>query len=85
MVKEKPINVPIIQCIGNQYSAVSFGTLKYHRQGVKHVPAEMVPNVLGSREGWELYIVSGGVVVGILLGKGAVYCDRRCDGWDIAE
>jgi hypothetical protein len=26
-----------------------------------------VPNVVGSREGWELYIVTGGVMVGILL------------------
>jgi hypothetical protein len=32
----------------------------------------------------ELYIVTGGVVVGILLGEGAVYCDRRRGGWDIA-
>jgi hypothetical protein len=25
----------------------------------------MVPNVVGSREGWELYIVTDGVMVGI--------------------
>jgi hypothetical protein len=36
--------------------------LKCHHQGVKHDPAEM-PNVVGSREGWELYIVTGGVMV----------------------
>jgi hypothetical protein len=30
--------------------------------------AEIVPNVVKSREGWELYIVTGGVMVGILLG-----------------
>jgi hypothetical protein len=26
-----------------------------------------VPNVVGSREGWELYIVTGGVMVGIKI------------------
>jgi hypothetical protein len=36
----------------------------------------MVPNVVGSREGWELYIVTDGVMVGILLGKGA-----QCEKW----
>jgi hypothetical protein len=30
----------------------------------------MVPNVVESREGWELYIVTDGVMVGILLGEG---------------
>jgi hypothetical protein len=30
-----------------------------------------VPNVVGSREGWELYVVTGGVMVGILLSEGA--------------
>jgi hypothetical protein len=25
-----------------------------------------MPNVVGSREGWELYIVTGGVMVGII-------------------
>jgi hypothetical protein len=31
----------------------------------------MVPNVVKSREGWELYIVTDGVMVGILLGEGS--------------
>jgi hypothetical protein len=26
----------------------------------------MLPNVVGSREGWELYIVTDGIMVGIL-------------------
>jgi hypothetical protein len=39
--------------------------LKCHHQGVKHDPAEM-PNVVGSK-GWELHIVTGGVMVGILI------------------
>jgi hypothetical protein len=30
----------------------------------------MVPNVVKSREGWELYIVTDGVMAGILLGEG---------------
>jgi hypothetical protein len=29
-----------------------------------------VPNVVKSREEWELYIVTDGVMVGILLGEG---------------
>jgi hypothetical protein len=29
-----------------------------------------MPNVVGSRERWELYIVTGGVMVGILLSEG---------------
>jgi hypothetical protein len=37
----------------------------------KYEHAEMMPNVVGSREGWELYIVTDGVMVGILLGEGA--------------
>jgi hypothetical protein len=36
----------------------------------------MMPNVVGSREEWELYIVTGGVTVGILLGDGA-----QCKKW----
>jgi hypothetical protein len=31
----------------------------------------MVPNVVKSREGWELYIVTDGVMVSMLLGEGA--------------
>jgi hypothetical protein len=44
--------------------------LKCHHQGVKH-DAAGIPNVVGSREGWELYIVTGSVMVGILLSEGA--------------
>jgi hypothetical protein len=44
----------------------------------------MVPNVVGSREGCKLSIVTDGVMVGILLGEGAVYCHRRRNGRDIA-
>jgi hypothetical protein len=40
-VNEKPTNALIIQCIGTQYSATCFGTLKCHRQGVKHGPDEI--------------------------------------------
>jgi hypothetical protein len=40
MLNEKPTNALIIQCIGTQYSATCFGTLKCHHQGVKHDPAE---------------------------------------------
>jgi hypothetical protein len=39
-VNEKPTNALIIQCIGTQYSARCFGTLKCHHQGVKHDPTE---------------------------------------------
>jgi hypothetical protein len=31
----------------------------------------MVPNVMKNRERWELYIVTDGVIVGVLLGEGA--------------
>jgi hypothetical protein len=30
----------------------------------------MLPDVVGSREGWELYIVTDGIMVGILLDEG---------------
>jgi hypothetical protein len=30
----------------------------------------MVPNIVKSTEGWGLYIVTDGVMVGILLGEG---------------
>jgi hypothetical protein len=36
----------------------------------------MVPNVVKSREGWELYIVTDGVMVGILLGEGSKFEKR---------
>jgi hypothetical protein len=32
---------------------------------------KQVPNVVRSTEGWELYIVTGSVMVGILLTEGA--------------
>jgi hypothetical protein len=43
----------------------------------------MVPKVVKSREGWELYIVTDGVVVGILLGEGAYWA--TCFGISKAE
>jgi hypothetical protein len=36
----------------------------------------MEPNVVKITEGWELYIVTDGVIVGILLGEGA-----QCEKW----
>jgi hypothetical protein len=72
-VYEKPTNALLIQCIGTPYSPTRFSTLKCQHQGVEHV--------MGSREGWELYIATGGVMVSILMG--AVYCNRWCDGQDI--
>jgi nicotinamide riboside transporter PnuC len=33
----------------------------------------MVLNVVKSRDGWELYIVTDGVMVGLLLGEGALH------------
>jgi hypothetical protein len=48
-----------------------FGISKCHHQGVRYEHAEMVPNVVESREGWELYIVTDSVMVGILLGEGS--------------
>jgi hypothetical protein len=58
-VNEKVTNALIIQCIGTQYSPTCFGTLKCHHQGVKHDPVETGAHVVGSREGWKLYIVTG--------------------------
>jgi hypothetical protein len=65
MVNEKTTNALTIQCIGTQYSPTCFGILKRHHHGVKLL--KQVPNVVESREGWELYIVTGGVVVGIIF------------------
>jgi hypothetical protein len=39
---------------------------KCHHQGVRYEHAETVSNVVKSRKGWELYIVTDGVMVGIL-------------------
>jgi hypothetical protein len=47
-----------------------FRYFKCHHQGIRYEHAEMLPNVVKSREGWELYIVTDGVMVGILLGEG---------------
>jgi hypothetical protein len=43
-----------------KYIPTCFGISKYH-QGVRYEHAEMVPNVVKSREGWELYIVTDSV------------------------
>jgi hypothetical protein len=42
---------------------------KCQNQGVRYEHAEMVPNVVKSRERWELYIVTDGIMVRILLGE----------------
>jgi hypothetical protein len=65
MVNVKPTNTLTIQCICAQYSPTYLGILKYHNKGVRYEHAEMVPNVVGSREGWELYIVTCFLMVGI--------------------
>jgi hypothetical protein len=65
MVNGKPSNALIIQCIVTQYSPTCFDTLKCHNQGIKYDPAEIGVQCRGSREGGELYIVTGGVMVGI--------------------
>jgi hypothetical protein len=46
-----------------------FRHLKCHHQGIQYERAEMVPNVVKSREGWELYVVTDGVMVGILISR----------------
>jgi hypothetical protein len=48
-----------------------FGISKYHDQGMQYEHAEMVPIVVKSREGWELYIVTDGIMFGTLLGEGS--------------
>jgi hypothetical protein len=44
-----------------------FGISKCHHQGVRYEHAEMVSNVVKSREGWELYIVTDVVCHNIQL------------------
>jgi hypothetical protein len=44
----------------------------------------MVPNVMKSRKGWELYIVTDGVIVGILLGEGSQR-EKRVVFWRLLE
>jgi hypothetical protein len=53
---------------------ICFGISKCHHQGIRYEHAEMVPNVVKSREGWELYIVTDGVMVGIY----AMVCKKCC-------
>jgi hypothetical protein len=60
-MSKRPTNTSLFQCIGASYTATCFGISKCHHQGVQHEHAEMVPNVVKSREGWELYIVTDGV------------------------
>jgi hypothetical protein len=52
-VNEKPTNALTIQCIGSQYSSTCFGILKYHHQGVKHDPAEIII-ITGSGEDYRM-------------------------------
>jgi hypothetical protein len=40
----------------------------------------MVNNVVKNREGWELCIVTDGLMVGILLGEGS-QCEKRVVFW----
>jgi hypothetical protein len=44
----------------------------------------MVPNVLGSREGWELCIVTDGVTVGMSLGEGS-FTQERYRWWAVVN
>jgi hypothetical protein len=71
-----PTNPSFIQCIGAYYTPKCLGISKCHHQGIQYKHAAMVPNVVKSREGWELYIVTDGVMVGILLGEGS-QCEKR--------
>jgi hypothetical protein len=50
-----------------QYTATCFNISKCHQKGVRYEHAEMVPNVMKSREGWELYIVAVSIMVWIWL------------------
>jgi hypothetical protein len=53
---------------------------KCHHQGILYEHAEMVPNVVESREGWELFIVTDGVIVGILPSTQLVQIGLHDDG-----
>jgi hypothetical protein len=64
--RKRPTNASLIQCNGVYYTPTCFGILECHHQGVRYEHAEMVPNVVGSREGWELYIVTDSVTVWII-------------------
>jgi hypothetical protein len=64
-MSKRPNNASLIQCIGASYTRTCFGILERHHQGVRYEHAEMMPNVVESREGWELYIVTDGVMVGL--------------------
>jgi hypothetical protein len=63
-VNEKPTNALIIQCTDTQHSHTCFDTLECHHQGAQHDAAET--GVMRSKDGWKLYIVTGGVMVGII-------------------
>jgi hypothetical protein len=80
MISKRPINASLIQCIGAFYTPTCFGISKCHHQGVRYEHAEMVLNVVKRREGWELYIVTDGVMVGILLGEGS-QSEKRVVFW----
>jgi hypothetical protein len=61
MISKRPTNASLIQSIGAQYTPTCFGISEYHHQGARYEYADMVHNVVKSREGWELYIVTDGV------------------------
>jgi hypothetical protein len=66
-----PTNALIIQCIDTEHIPTCFGTLKCHHQGVKHDPAEIGAQCREKHRWMELYTVTGGMMVGILLSEGA--------------
>jgi hypothetical protein len=43
---------------GKGYTPTCFGISKCYHQGFRYEYADMVPNVVKSTEGWELYIVT---------------------------
>jgi hypothetical protein len=57
-VNKKPTNALIIHSVGTQYSPTCFSTSKCHHQEVKYDPAEIGSRELGSRKGWQLYILT---------------------------
>jgi hypothetical protein len=57
-VNKKTPNGLILLCIDTRNSSTCFSTLKFHHQGVNHVPA-----VIEIRDRWYLYVVSSDVMV----------------------
>jgi hypothetical protein len=55
-----------------KYTPTCCGIIECHHQGIRYEHAKIVTNVVGSREGWELCILSDDVVVGVLLGEGSL-------------